>query len=131
MTIVVTATLLLLKNHAVTKKSTVALQKIIKPHAVTKVSPKIRLMPAVPPHRKMLQNSRSAVINVVAVSNLLHPKHHAVTKAAVATKIKLMPLQTRNLAARKAMMDAAQKKWTKHLLPTKNAALHLIAFVSR
>jgi hypothetical protein len=90
MTIVVTAALLL-KNHAVTKKSTVALQKIIKPHSVvTKVSPKIRLMPAVPPHLKMLQKSRSAVINA-AVSTLLHPKHHAVMKAAVATKIKMMP----------------------------------------
>lgn len=133
MTVVVTA-VVLLKNHTVTKKMTVAVHS----PAVTKVSPKIRLMPAVPPHLKLLQNSRAAVIKV-AVSTLLHPKHHAVMEAAVATKLIMMPLEKINLAAREAFslrvaMTAAQKKWTKNVvnsMPTRNAALLPIAFASR
>lgn len=134
---VVATTAVLLKNHTVTKKMTVAVHKIRSP-AVTKVSPKIRLMPAVPPHLKLLQNSRAAVIKV-AVSTLLHPKHHAVMEAAVATKLIMMPLEKINLAAREAFslrvaMTAAQKKWTKNVvnsMPTRNAALLPIAFASR
>lgn len=136
---VVATTAVLLKNHAVTKKLAVAVHKKIKSPAVTKVSPKIRLMPAVPPHLKLLQNSRAAVIKV-AVSTLLHPKHHAVVmEAAVATKLIMMPLEKINLAAREAFslrvaMTAAQKKWTKNVvnsMPTRNAALLPIAFASR